>query len=267
MQKKNIIISIISIITIMLSTIVIVCSTSYIYKDNSINYENLSTTQKMLYTNSSEYTSLNNRITALEAAMPSVPTTNPEMDGTVAIGTSTNYARADHVHPSDTTKANLASPTLTGTPTAPTAAAGTNTTQLATTAFVNTAVTNGRANIGTEYWDAPSAVSVATATAKTVAKLTLPAGVYVFTALATFPANTTGYRYTLITTATNATTPNLGIICASRVPAVTQSGQNTQEPIMCSYTATASATYYLIAYQNSGSALSVNGYFSAVRIK
>jgi hypothetical protein len=37
------------------------------------------------------------------------------------------------------TKAPLASPALTGTPTAPTAAAGTNTTQLATTAFVTTA--------------------------------------------------------------------------------------------------------------------------------
>jgi hypothetical protein len=35
------------------------------------------------------------------------------------------------------------SPALTGTPTAPTAAAGTNTTQLATTAFVTTAVLNG----------------------------------------------------------------------------------------------------------------------------
>ena len=34
-------------------------------------------------------------------------------------------------------KANLASPTLTGTPAAPTAAQGTNTTQIATTAFVN----------------------------------------------------------------------------------------------------------------------------------
>jgi hypothetical protein len=34
------------------------------------------------------------------------------------------------------TKANLASPTFTGTPTAPTAAYNTNTTQLATTAFV-----------------------------------------------------------------------------------------------------------------------------------
>lgn len=36
-----------------------------------------------------------------------------------------------------TSKANLASPTFTGTPAAPTAAQGTNTTQIATTAFVN----------------------------------------------------------------------------------------------------------------------------------
>jgi hypothetical protein len=42
------------------------------------------------------------------------------------------------------TKADSASPTLTGTPVAPTASAGTNTTQIATTAFVTTAVTNER---------------------------------------------------------------------------------------------------------------------------
>lgn len=58
------------------------------------------------------------------------------MNGVQASGTSSLYARADHVHPSDTAKANLASPTFTGTPAAPTAAADTNTTQLATTAFV-----------------------------------------------------------------------------------------------------------------------------------
>jgi len=39
------------------------------------------------------------------------------------------------------TKADLASPALTGVPTAPTASAGTNTTQLSTTAFVQTALT------------------------------------------------------------------------------------------------------------------------------
>lgn len=40
------------------------------------------------------------------------------------------------------TKANIASPTFTGTPAAPTAAAATNTTQIATTAFVRTEITN-----------------------------------------------------------------------------------------------------------------------------
>ena len=43
----------------------------------------------------------------------------------------------------------LASAALTGTPTAPTAAAGTNTTQIATTAFVNANVATGTAGIGT----------------------------------------------------------------------------------------------------------------------
>ncbi len=45
-------------------------------------------------------------------------------------------------------KANSISPALTGTPTAPTAAAGTNTSQIATTEFVTTAVLNGGAPSG-----------------------------------------------------------------------------------------------------------------------
>ena len=40
-------------------------------------------------------------------------------------------------------KANIASPTLTGVPAAPTAAVGTNTTQIATTAFVQAAIGAG----------------------------------------------------------------------------------------------------------------------------
>lgn len=39
---------------------------------------------------------------------------NPAMNGTAAVGTSLRYARQDHVHPSDTTRAPLASPTFTG---------------------------------------------------------------------------------------------------------------------------------------------------------
>ena len=62
--------------------------------------------------------------------------TAPAMDGTAAVGSSSRFARADHVHPTDTSRAPLTSPALTGTPTAPTPANGTNTTQIATTAFV-----------------------------------------------------------------------------------------------------------------------------------
>ena len=67
---------------------------------------------------------------------------NPAMDGIAAPGTGTAWARGDHVHPTDTSRAPLASPAFTGTPTAPTAVAGTNTTQIATTEFVQTAIGN-----------------------------------------------------------------------------------------------------------------------------
>lgn len=77
------------------------------------------------------------------------------MDGTAAVGTSKRYARQDHVHPTDTTRAPLASPALTGTPTSTTAAANTNTTQIATTAYVvgqasaTAPVMDGTATVGT----------------------------------------------------------------------------------------------------------------------
>jgi hypothetical protein len=77
--------------------------------------------------------------------VPPVPppsTTVPGMDGTGAVGSATPYSRGDHIHPTDTTRAPLVSPTFTGTPAAPTPTAGTNTTQLATTQFVGTAISN-----------------------------------------------------------------------------------------------------------------------------
>lgn len=58
----------------------------------------------------------------------------PLVDGSAAIGVSLRYSRQDHVHPTDTSRAPLASPAFTGVPTAPTASIGTNTTQLATMA-------------------------------------------------------------------------------------------------------------------------------------
>lgn len=79
---------------------------------------------------------------AIAAASTVSPATAlPLMDGVAAVGTSLLYARQDHVHPSDTTLAPLASPTFTGVPAVPTAAPGTSTTQAASTAFVGAAIT------------------------------------------------------------------------------------------------------------------------------
>jgi len=58
------------------------------------------------------------------------------------------------------TKADLASPTFTGTPAAPTATAGTNTTQVATTAFVTTAVAAVPDYLNTTRIDVASASTV-----------------------------------------------------------------------------------------------------------
>ena len=63
-------------------------------------------------------------------------TTTPIMDGTGAIGSSTEYARADHVHPTDTSRAPVESPAFTGTPTAPTPTAGISSTIVANTGWV-----------------------------------------------------------------------------------------------------------------------------------
>ena len=73
--------------------------------------------------------------------------TSPKINEDVALtATSTELNYVDGVTSAIQTqidaKAPLESPALTGTPTAPTATAGTNTTQVATTAFVSTAVSN-----------------------------------------------------------------------------------------------------------------------------
>jgi hypothetical protein len=90
------------------------------------------------------------------------------MDGTAAVGTTTKYAREDHVHPSDTSraavtyvdaqvalKANIASPTFTGDPKAPTPAPGDNDTSVATTAFVTAAIAAGGGGATVTIADTP----------------------------------------------------------------------------------------------------------------
>ena len=87
---------------------------------------------------------------AVKATFPNitgaVTATHTELnliDGVTATTAELNYVDGvtSNVQTQLNTKSPLASPTFTGTPAAPTASAGTNTTQVATTAFVEADVT------------------------------------------------------------------------------------------------------------------------------
>lgn len=83
-------------------------------------------------------------VTTLNNALPASAVKNTEQSGSAA-STDVVY-RCDYINTAMGSKAPLASPALTGTPTAPTAATSTSTTQIATTAFVHAAIEN--ADIG-----------------------------------------------------------------------------------------------------------------------
>jgi hypothetical protein len=128
-------------------------------------------------------------ITNAAVPLPNTVTT-PIMDGTATIGVLTTYARSDHVHPTDTSRAPLASPTFTGAPNLPTGTvgftqtAGNNSTALATTAFVAASfLTTGAA-------------------ASTYAPLASPA----FTGTPSLPTGTTGFTQTAGTSNTTLAT-------------------------------------------------------------
>jgi hypothetical protein len=141
----------------------------------------------------------------------------PLVNGTAAVGTSLRYARQDHVHGTDTTRAPLASPALTGTPTAPTATLGTNTTQIATTAFVLANASSGATwgsitgtlSSQTDLQSALDAKLSTTTAASTYAPLASPT----FTGTVTIPAGASISGY--------ATTASLSSYAPLASPALT----------------------------------------------
>lgn len=116
------------------------------------------------------------------------------------------------------------------------------------------------ANIGTAYSDEPSAVSVASAAETQAASLTLPAGTYVIHGGARFASNATGYRRLYIQRGTSSA----WIADNQSTPAV--SGSYTYVNLVSIVNLTESTEIKLMAYQNSGSALSTSARMYAVRI-
>jgi len=108
------------------------------------------------------------------------------------------------------TKADLASPTLTGTPAAPTATAGTNTTQLATTAFVTTAVANASSTASSTYAPLASPAMTGTPTAPTASPGTSTTQVATTAFVSTAVSNALAVAYpvgSIYLNATNSTNP------------------------------------------------------------
>ena len=92
-----------------------------------------------------EVTSVGNATTVTNAAVIAKVLTGYTSGSGIVAATDNILQAVQKINGNDALKAPLASPTLTGIPAAPTATAGTNTTQLATTAFVISAVSSGSA--------------------------------------------------------------------------------------------------------------------------
>jgi hypothetical protein len=90
--------------------------------------------------------------------------TSPLVNGTVAVGSSFRYARQDHVHPTDTTRAPLNSPTFTGSVTIPSGASIAGYLTAATAAATYPTQTGGSASGTWGINITGSASSAATAT-------------------------------------------------------------------------------------------------------
>lgn len=141
-------------------------------------------------------------------------TATPLMDGTAAPGTSLRFTPIDHIHPTDTSRAPLASPTFTGTPAAPTASPGTNTTQLATTAFVAAAL----ASAGVTSFNGRSGMVVSVSGDYSVAQVTgaAPLASPTFTGSPAAPTQTSTDNSTLL-----ATTAFVQAVAALSIPSCT----------------------------------------------
>lgn len=105
------------------------------------------------------------------------PLASPTFTGTPAAPTATagtnttQLATTAFVTTADNLKAPLASPTFTGTPAAPTATAGTNTTQLATTAFTTAAVLDAKPIQAIAVALSDEATAITTGTAKVTIRM------------------------------------------------------------------------------------------------
>lgn len=174
----------------------------------------------------------------------------------------------------------LASPTFTGVPAAPTAAAGTNTTQLATTEFVTSAVstastilkagvTNGSSAaagvIGEVLSATGTAANATTAVARNLVSLTLTPGDWEVTGVGYFLPSASS----AITTVSLGTSSGVIEVFPNRTrPAGATTIYESDVPVRRRFNVSATTTIYLVGYvEFSSGTVSTNGYIEARRMR
>ena len=146
-------------------------------------------------------------------------------------------------------KADIQDPEFIGNPTAPTQAAGNNSTRLATTAFVQSAKNTGFSN--------PAQFSAVNVTSRTspftdLGSFTLSKGTWLIIATINFASNSSGYRAGIISSTSGASSANYTstVMCGAAPSDVTRM------QIVSILQPSSDTTYYVEAKQNSGSTLS-----------
>ncbi|MBO7687665.1 MAG: hypothetical protein J6V72_14840 [Kiritimatiellae bacterium] len=112
--------------------------------------------------------------------------------------------------------------------------------------------------------DISTAVSVASASYKSLGSVELVAGKWVVDYGAQFANNATGRRYMLLHTSANAQTANA--LRQTGVTANAVDGAGTYLHSSHTFNLSSAATYYLNVWQNSGAAMNCYGYIRAIRI-
>lgn len=109
----------------------------------------------------------------------------------------------------------------------------------------------------------PDGVSVSNNAWKTVASITLPRGIWILSGYTQFNSNSTGIRSTVLSTSQDSGTSTRNMSSDLR----TNTGNNTSKlHFVDIYQIATQTTYYLNAYQNSGSAITTYGRMTAIKI-
>ena len=183
---------------------------------------------------------------ALTSAVPVASSTTPLMNGVAAIGSGVTWAKADHVHPTDTALLSKSGGTLTGALT-PSSTAG----------IVGT-TTNDNANVGAVgeviSSNVTTPVTMTTATGTNITSISLTAGDWDVSGEVWFVIGTGGATQIQgAISAISATNPSASAVGASRTFLAIAFPASTNQNIgvrTCRVSLAATTTYYLVAVVN-----------------